>query len=870
MHDLKTQLETLTPEKQIEILLRRLGRSEQARLDAESLLERRARELDRINSELRTREEILLERLELGNRQLLAAQRTARIATMHRSRGGQYQFSPEFAVILGRDARETVGPEMLADAVHPLDRKRVARQTIEFLAEVSSTLDHTYEHRIIRKSDREVRWLRWTLRREIDSANKWQSVFGTVQDITEQRRTERRVAALGLMAERRVRNLTKLTGELEEAQLSQQKTSEFLRAIMDAVPQGIAVFDPDLKLVTWNSPLAEIIEFDAASLKIGLPFEAPPVLGADQPSNAVSVHEIERDDNGKIVDKTFERNLKDGRIIQVNVVGPDDGTMIRIYSDVTRYKQVELELRTKGTQLSERVQQLVTLSGELRRSRIEAETANRYKSRFLAMMSHDIRTPMNGILGMLETLADSKLDTKQARQLELAKESGKQLNVLLNDIIEIVRAEAGKLDLQPVPLTLSRTIEGITEFWGVANTNPAISLHCELGGNLPVVAMLDPVRFRQLIDNLLSNALKYTGKGRVRLRAFAVDSNLRIEVVDEGPGISEEQQKGLFMDFNRLQNMETTGGQSAGLGLAICRRLVEAMDGRIGVSSKVGKGSTFWFEIPLAEEGNGGADTLQLEGPAPIPISLGGSHVLVAEDVETNREVIKAILEQIGCTYDLASNGIEAIELLQDQDFQLVLMDVNMPEMDGIEATRAIRSSQADYQGIPIIGVTAHVMREEQDKLLAAGMDALVPKPIDREMLYAAMRDLLGPATTLSPSVSSEAGDHGSILDMEAVSMLLEAIPEARREAILCASMQDISQLSEQLVAAKKAGDADATRRAKHSLIGVAGNIGASRLAAALSGQNDVDAGTLQSLAAETLSEIRRAFDLEQEQAAAQ
>ncbi len=865
MHDLKTQLETLAPEKQIEILLRRLERSEQARRDAESLLERRARELDRINSELRMREEILRERLELGNRQLLAAQRTARIATMHRSKGGQYQFSPEFAVILGLDEQETVAPEVLADAVHPLDQKRVTKQNIEFYSSASPDLDHTYEHRIIRRSDREVRWLRWTLRREIDGANEWRSVFGTVQDITEQRRTERRVAALGLMAERRVRILTRLTSELEDSQLYQQKTSEFLRAIMDAVPQGIAVFDAELKLTSWNSPLADIIEFDAGSLRFGLPFEAPPPLGAEGLKDGKQSHEIERDDKGRVLNTTYERDLKDGRIIQVTVVGREDGSMIRIYSDVTRYKHVEAELLTQRMQLTERVEELVTLSDQLRRPRAEAEKANRYKSRFLAMMSHDIRTPMNGILGMLETLADSKLDAKQARQLELAKESGKQLNVLLNDIIEIVRAEAGKLELQPVPLPLARTIEGITEFWGVANTNSDISIHCELGGNLPNTAVLDPTRFRQLIDNLLSNALKYAGRGRVRLRAFAAGENLRIEVVDEGPGISEEQQRGLFKDFKRLQNMQAAGGgHSAGLGLAICRRLVEAMGGCIGVSSKVGRGSTFWFEVPLTEEIEGGGSEPQIQDPQPVASMLEGAHILIAEDVETNREVLKAILEQMGCTYKLAGNGREAIELLGQEKFQLILMDVNMPEMNGIEAARSIRSSRSDYRKNPIIGVTAHVMAEEQDKLLSAGMDALVPKPIDRQLLYAAMQDVL------SSNAPSGSRSSANLLDMEAISMLLDALPEARRETILRASMQDIAQLSQQLQAEAQKGDAEAVQRTVHSLRGVAGNIGAASLAHAVRDQNKVDAREIARLAADTLSEIRRRLDLDAEAGPAQ
>lgn len=857
MNDLKDQLKSLPPDTQVEILLRRLSRSEQARHAAEELLEKRARELDRINADLRAREEALLERLDMGNRQLLAAQRTARIATMYRAQDGTYHFSPEFAEILGIKAGAKVNPSDVEKVVHPLDQKRMERLASEFFAEHPPGIDHTYDHRIIRPSNREMRWLRWNIRRELGEDQKLVSVFGTVQDITNQRRTERRVAALGLMAERRVRILTQLTSELESAKKSEQTISDFLRAIMDTVPQGIAVFDSDLRLATWNSPLADIIEFDPAALRVGLPFEAPPQSGEDNRANSDHQDDVHRDAEGKIVDRSYERKLRDGRIVQVDVVGRGDGSMVRIYSDITRYKQVEADLRSQGDQLSDRVEELTTVSRELRRSKAEAEKANRYKSRFLAMMSHDIRTPMNGILGMLDTLADSELNSTQARQLELARESGKQLNVLLNDIIEIVRAEAGKLELQPVPLPLARTVEGISEFWRVANANPKIEISCEIGGNLPARAMLDPTRFRQLIDNLLSNAIKYAGKGKVRLRAFSNDANLRIEVVDEGPGISEEQQEKLFMDFKRLQSIDAAGGQSAGLGLAICRRLVEAMNGKIGVSSKVGKGSTFWFEIPLLAEADTADSAVHDEGPAAMHMPFDGLRVLVAEDVETNREVVKAILEQMGCSFGLAENGREALSLLEAAEFDLILMDVNMPKMDGIAATRAIRTSGASYQHIPIVGVTAHVMSEEQDKLLSAGMNALVPKPIDRAMLYATIEDLIG--NSFTPPKHAQV----DMLDMDALGALLDALPEARRNIILSASIQDITKLTKQLLAAHGADDEEEVHRAAHSLKGVAGNIGAARLADALRDKSNVDPQLAEKLAADTVSEIRRRFELD-------
>lgn len=857
-------LTKLPLEQQVQLLRRRLHRSEQARQEAECLLENRARELDRTNRELREREETLLERLELDNRQLLAAQRTARIATVYRARGEKFAFSPEFRELLGLPAGQVASLDKLRNAIHPLDRRRVERSEFEFYTAAPTDSDHSYEHRILRVSDRSIRWLRWTLRRETDDQGRIARVFGTVQDITEQREASRRVIALRKLADRRILALDKLTAELEASTRHEQQAVSFLRAVLETVPQGIAVFDEDMRLAVWNSPVAGLTEVRSIDLIEGLTFEKFATLHwkHDPAANSDRLH---RDSFGKVVKQAFEQLLSDGRIVQVDVIPRQVGGMVKIYTDVSQFKAIEADLRAKGTELTRKVDDLVSVSSELRRSRSLAEQANRSKSQFLAMMSHDIRTPMNGVLGMLDTLSRTELDGSQRKQLNLARESGRQLNVLLSDIIEIVRAEAGKLDLQPEPIDLRQTISGCFAFWQQANTNDAISLRCDIDAGLPVIVMLDPVRIRQLIDNFVSNALKYSGSGEVRLAATHRGPFLRIEVSDDGPGIDKKHQVQLFEDFSRTSSVLAAGEQSAGLGLAICKRVVRAMDGEIGVDSELGKGCCFWAEIPLLRPSQQTLRELAERREEADGRNLTGSRVLVAEDIETNRIVLATMLEQLGCRTTMVEHGKAAVKAVQHGDFDFVLMDVNMPVMDGREATRRIRKLKGEKARIPIIGVTAHVLQEDREELLAAGMDALVAKPVSLDALKAGMGGVAVHAGRAQPIAKIQ-----PLLDEGTCITLFDALPADRRERVLNASLNDLSSLGADYATAQAAGDEDGMRRAAHSFKGVAGNIGAVRLAAMLDERGQVDPGDLQAVVADTIAALRDRFAISKDASGSQ
>ncbi|VVT04310.1 ATP-binding protein [Erythrobacter sp. EC-HK427] len=840
MQKIREQLRDIPPDQQVEILLRRLERSENARLAAESLLESRARQLDRANRDLRAREEDLREKLDINIRQLLAAQRMAAIATVYRVRGGEVAFSPEFTRLIGLPEGAKPNSTHISGVVHPLDQKRFDHAQREFLEGAKTGEEKSYEHRIIRQNDGETRWLRWSVRRDLDEAGQFVSLSGTVQDITETRRTTRRARALGLLAERRVYMLGSLTAELEAANFAQQEANTFLQAVLDAVPQGIAVFDRDLKLAAWNAPLVSLTEIEPETLKVGMAFKSPPPLkpGAIPVPNP---GKVKRDEAGNVVSETYERELSDGRIVKVDVIGRDDGSMVRTYADVSHFKSVEASLRNQREELSDRVDELISLSFELRQAKGEAERANRSKSQFLAMMSHDIRTPMNGVLGLLDTLALSKLDADQRRKLDLARESGRQLNFLLNEIIEIVRAESGKIDLQAEPVDLAATLQGVVEFWAQANANPQIVLALDDTDSLPARVLLDPTRFRQLLDNFLSNALKYTEAGQIGVRALVADEHIRVEVSDTGRGISAEDQKLLFADFSRLRDMAATTGQSAGLGLAICKRLVAAMDGAIGVESAVGKGSTFWFAVPLQEAEAPAQESATAEPAASLPAL--GLHILVAEDIETNRIVLTAMLDQLGCTYRVVPDGAQALTAASSDTFDCVLMDVNMPEMDGREATLAIRTLPTRHGKVRIIGVTAHVLPDTQEDLLASGMDALLPKPIALDRLAHILAE---PRDTAAP-----------LIDTDATAMLFAALAPGQAQRILAQAIADIEELSASYQSARATDDEEAAKRAAHSLKGVAANIGAAALAD-LVAMKPLPAGEdLSALAAETVRRLR-------------
>jgi signal transduction histidine kinase/ActR/RegA family two-component response regulator len=396
------------------------------------------------------------------------------------------------------------------------------------------------------------------------------------------------------------------------------------------------------------------------------------------------------------------------------------------------------ELRQRDQQ---RLAELEALTRDLEQARQAAEQANAAKSRFLAMMSHDIRTPMNGVIGMLQLFDDAGLTDDQRHALGHVRASSEQLRILLDDIIDLERAESGKLTLNPQPMHNPAFLHDAIGFWQKVAADKGLELTLERGAFVPGERIVDWIvadryRLRQLVDNMLSNAIKYTRTGSIRVRLGMLNATrARYEVIDTGIGIPEARRRELFEDFGQLR-LDGVGEGGAGLGLAICRRIVELMGGTIGVDANPdGPGSRFWIELPITEI----PPPPQSAGPAALVLTMADGRrprILVAEDVETNRIVARSLLARLGCDVELVNDGEAAVQRAATGGIDLVLMDVSMPVMSGIEATRQIRALPGPAAAVPILALSAYSRPEDLEPILTAGASGQIGKPIRIEELH--------------------------------------------------------------------------------------------------------------------------------------
>ena len=412
------------------------------------------------------------------------------------------------------------------------------------------------------------------------------------------------------------------------------------------------------------------------------------------------------------------------------------------------YRQLEAALADRGRLNEELADVLADLetrvrvrTAELADAKGRAEDASRLKSEFLANMSHEIRTPMNGFMGMLAVLAETPLSADQRDFVETARDSATSLLEILGDILDFSKIEAGRLTLDPVPISIPALIEEAVRPLEVLAQRKGVELRRSTQDEVPLMAIGDPVRLRQVLLNLVSNAIKFTSAGFVEICASLEgmegdDAVVKFTVRDSGIGLTPAQRQVIFEPFRQADGSTTRNYGGIGLGLSISKRLTELMGGRIGVSSIPGEGSTFWFTVKLGLKV--GADSRPSLARLAGAVSTGPLKILVAEDNLVNQRVVKTLLERRGHTVELADNGAAAVEKAAEQSFDIILMDVQMPEMDGIEATRFLRKQDA-YRGIhtPIVMLTAHAMQGDRERFLAAGADGYVTKPVQMEQLEA-------------------------------------------------------------------------------------------------------------------------------------
>jgi len=629
----------------------------------------------------------------------------------------------------------------------------------------------------------------------------------------------------------------------KNAEMAVRESEERFRQLAETVNEVFWVFDLVGQKVLYISPAYERIWGQSCAALYQNPFNW---LEAIHPDDRVRI----RSDFERLTAADFEWEYRilrpDGaqRWIYARTfrVHDPEGTAIRsvgVAEDITERKLTQLSLAKAKAHLERTVVELET-------ARQAAEAGSRAKSQFLAAMSHEIRTPMNGVIGMLGVLLDGDLKPRQREVAEIARASADNLLTVINDILDFSRIEAGKMLVEPVAFHLGSIIEEVRALVSVEAAEKGVEVLVNCSSKTPPRFIGDAGRIRQVLLNLAGNAVKFTERGRVLIDVEAEEvrddvARLRFRITDTGIGIAEDQLERLFSVFTQADTSTTRKYGGTGLGLAISKRLVELMGGTIGVTSRVGEGSTFSFTLtlPVAPESSGSERTKEA-GPVPVGVDLVKPwRVLVVEDHPVNQRVARLMLEQLGCRVDMAANGQEALDQLRLLPYDVVLMDGEMPVMDGFTTTREIRRRERDGTRQLIIAMTAKAMQGDRERCLKAGMDDYLPKPVKLEDLVRVLRrwqNQREPDEAPTDAAAAQAapplprnGVDQSVLDQ--LRAMAEATDPALLERIITAFVTDTRKRLERLRRAVAAGDAETVRETAHALKGASASVGAHRMA---------------------------------------
>lgn len=514
--------------------------------------------------------------------------------------------------------------------------------------------------------------------------------------------------------------LVRLLRAKRVARSAKQTLDQALGALLD----GFLLCDADDRIVAWNGRYLDIFPWLRDTVVVGLPYErlvdiaAQAVIPDGEGNRRAEWREmrlaLHRSGTG-----IYDQELADGTVIHVVERRTPDGGVISVFHDVTATER------------------------KLAKAKESAEAANEAKSRFLASMSHEIRTPLNGVIGMNRLLLRTQLSDEQRGYANMIRLSSKNLLTLINEILDLSKIEAGRLELELVEFEPRRLIHDSTESLAVACALKGLEFTTEVDASVPSVLIGDAARLGQVLINLVGNAIKFTAHGSVAVRAshrlLAGDRvELSIVVSDSGIGIAPDVLPRLFERFSQAENGTARRYGGSGLGLAISRELATLMGGRIDVETEPGAGSQFRLTVPM-DQGDIAWDDAADSTIAPGEGLHRGAHILVAEDNEVNQLLVQAMLEELGHRCDIVDNGRKALEQIQSEHYDMVLMDIHMPELDGVEAARAIRALPGRVAGTPIVALTANAMVADRDLYLAAGMNDYVSKPVNPRRLREAI-----------------------------------------------------------------------------------------------------------------------------------
>lgn len=510
------------------------------------------------------------------------------------------------------------------------------------------------------------------------------------------------------------------------------ESEERLRQIFDNSPDAIFVVDREGHIIAANSRACETTQMTKLRLLTQVVYDLLPGIfphhsdpSMDEWFSGKTTHcegeTITPDGNSRSIEVSGSLQKMSGRkVLQLHV------------RDITLRKEAEQKIHS-ARKMAEEAKEMAERAREI------AENASQAKSEFLANMSHEIRTPLNGIVGMAQLLTDTELSSEQGNCVETIVQSSTGLIKIINHVLDISKIEAGQMDIHESNFDLREMCNSLTHIFQPQADQLGVTLKCECQSNVPLYVRGDEGLIEQVLVNLLGNALKFTRQGSVVLNIECPNkgpkgAELYFQVIDTGIGIDKEKQAHIFEKFTQVDGSAKRLYGGTGLGLAISKQLVELMGGKIGLISSVGKGSTFFFNLILAQA-NQPAETKNAESEPRKTMVTIGTRVLLVEDNKVNQKVAIAILRKAGCDVEAVDNGHDAVNQMRKRRYDLVLMDCQMPVMDGFEATAKIRTMREPLCNIPIIAITAHAMQDDRQKCLDSGMDDYISKPVSRQAL---------------------------------------------------------------------------------------------------------------------------------------